>query len=407
MSSLSKYCAYCGSTDKLTKEHVFPDLTNRLFPDLKLTGMNGVDNIFIADLTISDVCRKCNNGVLSFLDSYGKSLSENYFINHVVDKITFDYNFNLLLRWLLKITYNGSRAFKTSYSEFKPYINYILGDSSVYPKTLLFGGLIKPSFYNGKIIFPNRIAVSEVMIKDREFANIVISKMFYVQSFSFIIIGWDIDPSEEVNRVVDSIYNEFGFIPLYENNNKVIFEINKSKFDYLEHIKVQQLISPKTIDSVEELKKKVPKMRLFNFQQNYLLNENISQTLLIFLEHNKHLISLLGIRKDRVHKDLIVDNKPISAYSLVNLYKYAGVKIERKGSKTYVDIIDYYDLINPYVKGNIGINQSYENWEKWKNGIINNNNILFLTDSTDLKDIKANKINLLSKIKVIEIIENN
>lgn len=67
---------------------------------------------FRADLTISDVCRACNNGPLSALDQYACRLYDAYFGKFVEkgEQIRFEYDFSPLLLWLLKVAYNSSRS---------------------------------------------------------------------------------------------------------------------------------------------------------------------------------------------------------------------------------------------------------------------------------------------------------
>ena len=63
-------------------------------------------------LTVKDVCQKCNNGVLSELDSYGLELFKRYFgrIAETGESVTFDYDYDRLLRWILKLSFNSARA---------------------------------------------------------------------------------------------------------------------------------------------------------------------------------------------------------------------------------------------------------------------------------------------------------
>ena len=61
--------------------------------------------------TIKDVCPKCNNDVLSKLDSYGLELYKRCFyrIADAGESVTFDYDYERLLRWILKLNFNSAR----------------------------------------------------------------------------------------------------------------------------------------------------------------------------------------------------------------------------------------------------------------------------------------------------------
>lgn len=60
---------------------------------------------------IGDVCANCNNVALSRLDSYLAALTRKYFLTIVQpgDRIRFGYDFDLLLRLMLKVAYNVAR----------------------------------------------------------------------------------------------------------------------------------------------------------------------------------------------------------------------------------------------------------------------------------------------------------
>jgi hypothetical protein len=108
-------CAYCGATE-LTSEHLIPkgyfDRTGGAADFVANIKAGAADKILSIEPTISDVCRNCNNGVLSRLDSYFLALFDRYFTNVVVSgqQLNFDFNFDQLLRWLLKMGYNMGRA---------------------------------------------------------------------------------------------------------------------------------------------------------------------------------------------------------------------------------------------------------------------------------------------------------
>jgi hypothetical protein len=114
-TQLKHSCAYCGRTE-LTREHLIPkgyfDRTGRAVEFVANIKAGAADKIVSVEPTISDVCRHCNNGVLSKLDTYFLALFDRYFTNVVVSgkQINMEFNFDELLRWLLKMGYNMGRA---------------------------------------------------------------------------------------------------------------------------------------------------------------------------------------------------------------------------------------------------------------------------------------------------------
>jgi hypothetical protein len=96
---------------------------------------------------LHDVCAGCNNGPLSDLDSYICKLNDKYFrtiINPGVS-ITFKYDFDLLLRGLLKIGFNVARTRKWSLVSLESARSYILGRSRRPPGYRIFLQLLIPS----------------------------------------------------------------------------------------------------------------------------------------------------------------------------------------------------------------------------------------------------------------------
>lgn len=109
-----RYCAYCGEDRVLTKEHVWPSSLIRKYTDGLKVYNTRKNNFYIGDPVIKDVCEKCNNITLSKLDSYLSSLYDQYFFKILSpgDSVEIEYDYDLLLRALLKISYNSSRAGK-------------------------------------------------------------------------------------------------------------------------------------------------------------------------------------------------------------------------------------------------------------------------------------------------------
>lgn len=108
-------CAYCDVDGEVTKEHVLPqwlcDATNTYTAQVVRysAGLRWDPN----SLTVKDVCRICNNGILSQLDEYARSCWDQHFSRIVqVGDAPKSAAIDLakLTRWLAKVSYNIARA---------------------------------------------------------------------------------------------------------------------------------------------------------------------------------------------------------------------------------------------------------------------------------------------------------
>lgn len=139
-------CAYCNNLFdkdecKRTAEHIFPQGLLRLYPeeDVSFTPEKVFKDNF--GLTIADVCKSCNSGTLSELDSYGNKLIEQCFYTDIAFEnkdncMKFELNFNLLSRWILKISYNYQRSRRKNCQWFETILPYIM--KNVNPQQYLF-----------------------------------------------------------------------------------------------------------------------------------------------------------------------------------------------------------------------------------------------------------------------------
>jgi hypothetical protein len=124
-------CAYCAVDSPLTREHVTPKFVYQYLKiEGKHVGWNRRMETWKSNLenVTKDVCAKCNNGPLAELDAYGKQFFE---INQLHDQryeksLVLRYDFQLLSRWLLKISFNASRASTLGLLDHDKYLSYIL-----------------------------------------------------------------------------------------------------------------------------------------------------------------------------------------------------------------------------------------------------------------------------------------
>lgn len=219
-------CAYCGENKKGSKEHIISSSVLDLFPECFATIDNIRKNVYLADPLIKDVCEKCNNERISYIDAYAKEIIANYFVKKYEkeDKLDFHYNYTLVQKVLLKYAFNDLRSQKEDSSFFsKNILNFLMNEDRVEPLrniTVLAGIAVNTSpvpdymFGNNKIrwgkdplLLSNSIIMNldydtgEIRVRDektkQEFKKMSFSYVFRFNSVQFLLICWDYDISDE------------------------------------------------------------------------------------------------------------------------------------------------------------------------------------------------------------------
>jgi hypothetical protein len=145
-----------------TREHVIPDWYNDTPGEAETFSARAPLTHLKGDLIVRDVCGRCNNGVLSGLDGYGKELYERYFAASVYagETVTFDYDGDRLLRWLLKLSYNSARAQNADVRVLREYRKVMLGEVPVPDRIRCWLHLVTPTHFDSvaKVARPARRA---------------------------------------------------------------------------------------------------------------------------------------------------------------------------------------------------------------------------------------------------------
>lgn len=108
-------CAYCKFDTPPTREHIIPAFIYALGRSGNgFTGWNlSAEKMLKSEQVIKDVCAACNNGPLSDLDAYAKNFLGNAGLledNFPDTELVLHYDYQRLLRWLLKVSFNSARA---------------------------------------------------------------------------------------------------------------------------------------------------------------------------------------------------------------------------------------------------------------------------------------------------------
>ena len=124
-----KTCAYCGGNGPFTREHIIPKFLYRRYPDQNLGYNQKAGRYLEYEGIVRDVCRMCNSGPLSDLDAYGKIFTESNRCHRTFTsrpRILIRYDYQSLLRWLLKISFNAMRAMSRDTSSISACIPFIM-----------------------------------------------------------------------------------------------------------------------------------------------------------------------------------------------------------------------------------------------------------------------------------------
>jgi len=183
-----KKCAYCDIETKLTKEHIWPKCMISRMPELTFRYIASQEKFVKSELVISDVCSECNNEKLSNLDSYFCSLYDKFFIYFHEEKkqFVFEYDYELLLRSLLKINFNSSRTIDKEENFFEKHKHFILEGGRASENIIVTLDIVTPCIVNGEKVYPKsmRCGIADTGTKNENFIIRAVS----VNSFYFYIL---------------------------------------------------------------------------------------------------------------------------------------------------------------------------------------------------------------------------
>lgn len=210
-------CAYCGKSSPLTREHIWPRGIIERAPSYNARYIGKVERFVGAELTVKDVCADCNSGALSSLDQYICALWDTQFSRIAVarEPRLFLYDYKLLLRWLLKISYNSARANASDIEVLRKYREFILGDKSIPQQLEVRLELIRPYKKKGQPEIPpksTRCCRVEVPANPTPEATL---RLVAINSFYFWILLWP----ESVNPA--QLRRELPGTPLPSNTSQL------------------------------------------------------------------------------------------------------------------------------------------------------------------------------------------
>ena len=144
---MAVFCAYCGDDTAITRDHVWPEAFLSRLGRRCAHFSHQTSKAHGADSVVSDVCKVCNNGPLSVIDNYFCGLYDSYFSIEYgfADEVEFHYNFDLLARALLKISYNSARSAGSDWTILSTLRGYVLNGIPQPVQFAMFGELVSPA----------------------------------------------------------------------------------------------------------------------------------------------------------------------------------------------------------------------------------------------------------------------
>ncbi len=236
-----RVCSYCKKNKKLTREHIIPNWFLNINPspdDIQFSEI--VPRKFLStDSVIKDVCAECNNIKLSALDAYGKSLYNDFFIEHVFKDETIDlrYNYDLLCKWLIKLSYNSARVNKADLEVLNDYGKYLIEDRELPENIIVYCGLISPSNINDyenitlasrhencELYAPDWFRIGVFRVPEFDSQNWVYRHVT-INSYSFFMFIPKLkhEDSYEESKLIEAIKKANTYGVKLENSGRVIF----------------------------------------------------------------------------------------------------------------------------------------------------------------------------------------
>jgi hypothetical protein len=176
---------------------LWPTSLHRRFigPDPSAFWLQKLGKVIPNEPTVRDVCSKCNNGELAVLDRYICQLFDRSFVHlhERYEKVIFEYDYHLLKRWLLKMSFNSARVSSSADKVvFPPLLPYIKGTSEAVGRSVqLYLQLSYPAGIPENLLEPElpRIHYPTINRCGHLWFNIEgkVLRAVHLQSFSFYL----------------------------------------------------------------------------------------------------------------------------------------------------------------------------------------------------------------------------
>lgn len=396
-------CIYCEEPRKSTREHVFPNFLLKSESRAGVFYSNAAQRYFETDAVVKDTCAICNNEILGALDVYASGLYNKYFARTLVTSRTVAFDFDRLLRWVLKVSFNAQRAFGGTPRNLLHLRAYMLGRSARSHSLMFFGAVMRRSWMDGEWKNPRDYRASDIRIPEMDLhLEIKFCHMLVINSFCFIVADLITEGSGARERLASFLQYEIGAREIVPDSSSFVFDSEVSKIDHVGHNIRQAAQNPNVFPDNKEVLVGNKRMVHTGIPKDYVIRrsrfrDGKNQMMTIQDESGRTYACLVTAGSTELRElelGFRAEEIPTSKRC------YAGVV--RGERKTYITIYDPNEPGAPFLSMPTGTEQSVENWELFKNAILGNNNRLFLTDKTFSQDFQK----VYNAIEVISIQES-
>jgi hypothetical protein len=146
---------------------------------------------------VNDVCARCNNALLNVLDDYFCQLYDKYFVEAqgFDASVTFEYDYSLLTRVLLKIAYNSARSAGSDHDHLRALRSYISVGEPIPSQVAVFAELVSPTVVSdagstsgSRVVLPTDFYRSAITKLLTPHGNDVYTRIVAVGSFYFHLV---------------------------------------------------------------------------------------------------------------------------------------------------------------------------------------------------------------------------
>lgn len=380
-------CVYCDGPGKRTREHVFPDFLLKATERPGVFYSNAAKGYFEADAVVKDTCNTCNNIVLGALDAYVSGLYKKYFARTLVTSRTVRFDFERLLRWVLKVTFNAQRAFGGSPRNLTHLRQYMLGRSTRPGSLMLWGVTMKRSWVDGRWMSPCDYRSSNIRIPEIELGlEVKFCHMLVINSFCFIVA--ELVSADHTNREKLSSYlgHQLGARGIPPGAEAFEFDASISKIDHVSHNIQQARQNPTTFPESREINVGGKRLMLTGLPQNYTIKRQR-------VRDGKHYLMTVDAQDGHHHAGIVLAEVPpvLKEFTMdlredaIPLSKACYASVRRGKVKTYVTLFDPNEPGVPHLSTPTGTTQSDDNWRMFRDAIIANGRRLFIAETAFIK----------------------
>lgn len=243
-NAVGRRCAYCDGMGKLTREEIFSTFLQRHYRDYGTYVDHKRRKVVRSAPKVKDVCRRCNNQLLSGLDGYAAQLNRKYFQvpPSTIKRLDFQYDYGRLVRWLLKVWYNDARSQHLDIEVHRAFVPFILGQQANPPYALsLLAGTLAPfrlprASLDDEPQVPQEFGIARFTIAHPEMRqSLLLARMMNLNSYVFQMLVWKPgSPRPTRHRLIGGMKSKHGLALLPAHTTRVLLPTLKwETLDYL------------------------------------------------------------------------------------------------------------------------------------------------------------------------------